>query len=109
MVTKAAFGGSSRHVMLHAISRKHLHLPVVHLRGDGYFQHALRRAQDLAQARVELQVFSGEIELNLRDAERVQVLAGRDSGYWLGGRLGNRRHLAFLLGWEACAASNRFL
>ena len=105
MVANSALRRSARHVVLHAISRENFHLPVVHLRGDGHFQHALRRAQDLAQARIELQVLSGEIKLNLRDAKRVQILARRNSGYWLGGRLGNRRHLAFLLGWEVRAAS----
>ena len=101
MVAKTALRRSARHVVLHAIAGKNLHLPVIHLRGDGNFQHALGRAQDLPQSRIQLQVLSGKIELNLSDAKRVQVLARRDSGYGLGSRLRNRRHFAFLLGWKA--------
>jgi hypothetical protein len=55
----------------------------------------------LPQTRIQLQVLSGKIELNLGDAKWVQVLARRDSGYGLGSRLRNRGHFAFLLGWKA--------
>ena len=56
---------------------EHFHLPVVQLHRDRHFHHAPRRAQDLPQARIELQEFRRHIELHLRDAKRIQVFARR--------------------------------
>ena len=46
---------------------------------------------------IELQVFGGNIELNLRDAERIQIFARRNPRHRLRRRLGNRGHRCFLL------------
>src|SRR6266478_3225023 len=81
MKPDAALARPARHVVLHAVAGKHLHLAVVHLGGQGNFQHALRSAQNLPQAEIELQEFGGHVELNLRDAKRIQVLARGDAGH----------------------------
>ena len=69
--------GTARDVVLHAKAGKHFYLAVIHLHGNGDFQNSLRRAKNLAQAGIELEELSGHIELDLRDAERVQILARR--------------------------------
>ncbi len=81
MEADAAFAGTARHVVLHAVAGEHLYLAVVHLRRQGNFQHALGRAQNLAQTGIELQKFGRHVKLNLRDAKRIQVLAGSDAGH----------------------------
>ncbi len=73
MVADASFSGSSRDVVLHPVAGQHFYLPVIHLCRDGNLQHALGRAQYLPQSGIELQEFRRHIELNLRDAEGVQV------------------------------------
>ena len=97
MITNPALRRPTRHVVLHAVPAEHLHLPVVHLGGNRYFQDALRRAQNLPQALIELQVFRCDVELDLRDPVRIQILARRDARYRLRRRLRKRGHLHFLL------------
>src|SRR5437016_3404131 len=81
MEANAAFAGPARHVVLHTVAGEDFHLAVVHLRGQGNFQHALGSAQNLPQAKIELQEFGSHVKLNLRDAKRVQILAGSDAGH----------------------------
>ncbi len=54
MVADAALSGPARNVVLHAIPGEDFYLAVVHLGRKGNFQNALRSAQDLAQAGIEL-------------------------------------------------------
>ncbi len=96
VVADAALRRPARHVVLHPKAGEHLHLPVVHLRGDGGFQDALWRAQNLPESEIELQVFRGHIELNLRDAERIQIFARGNPGHHrLGLRFHGRGHWRF--------------
>ena len=81
VIADAALAWPARHVVLHAEAGKHLNLAIVHLRRQGNFQHALGSAQNLPQAGIELQEFRCHVELNLRDAKRIQVLAGSDAGH----------------------------
>jgi len=71
MIANPSLARSARDVVLHAVSGQDFHLAVIHLRGQGNFQHALRSAQDLAKAGIELQELGGHVELNLRDTERI--------------------------------------
>ena len=87
VIAEPALGRTARHIVLHAKSGKHFHLAVVHFYRDRNFHHALRCAQDLAQARIELQVFRRHIKLDLRDAKRIQIFARRHPRK---DRLGNR-------------------
>src|SRR5579863_6273917 len=92
MVANAALGRSARHVVLYSEAGEHFHLAVVHLCGNGYFQHAFRRAQDLPQPLVKLQVLGSHIKLNLGNSKRIEVLARSYARYWLRNRFGNARH-----------------
>ena len=73
MEADAALGRAAGDVVLHAIAGKHFDLAVVELYGHGDFQDAPRRAQDLAQAGIELQELRRHVELDLRNADRDSV------------------------------------
>ena len=77
VIAQPALGRAARHIVLHAESGEDLHLAVSSFTGIGNFHDALRRAQNLAQARIELQVFRRHIKLDLRDAKRIQIFARR--------------------------------
>jgi hypothetical protein len=47
VVAHAAFGGTARDVVLHAKSGENFHLAAIEFHGNGNFQHAARRAQNL--------------------------------------------------------------
>ena len=93
MITNATLSRAARHVVLHPVSGEHFHLAVVHFCRNGYFQHALRGAQDLPQPLVELQMFSSQIKLNLRNPVGIQILARGYARYRLWNRFGNARHI----------------
>ena len=94
VIADAAFGGAARDVVLHAKAGEDFHLAVVHLGRDGNFQDALRGSQNLAHAGIELQVLGGDIELDLRDAVRIQIFARSNPRRGLKrARLGNDGHL----------------
>ncbi len=96
VIAQAALGRAARHVVLHAKSGEDFHLAVVHFHGDGNFHDALRRAQNLAQARIELQVFRRHVKLDLRDAKRIQIFARRHPRKdGLGNRFYHRGHGCF--------------
>jgi hypothetical protein len=64
---------------------------------NGNFQHALGRAQNLPQPLIELQIFRRDIELDLRDAVRIQVFARCDPRNGLRARwFGKCSHQVFL-------------
>ena len=75
MKTDSACARTARNVVLHAVTGEDFHLAVVHFGGNGDFQNAFGRAQNLAQAGIEFQKFRGHIELNLGDAKWIQILA----------------------------------
>src|ERR1700733_4174174 len=75
MKTNATLARPARNVVLHSEAGEHLYLPVVHLGGNGNFQDALGRPQNLPQARIQLQTLRRHIKLDLRYAERIQILA----------------------------------
>ena len=77
MITDAAFRRTARDIVLHAETGEDFHLAVIHLHRHGNFQDSFRRAQDLAQTLIEFQKFRGHIELKLRDAKWIQILARR--------------------------------
>ncbi len=79
VITDAALPRPASNVVLHAEAGEHLHLAVVHLRRQRYFQHAFRGAQNLPQARIQFQEFRCHIELNLRDTKWIQILARGDA------------------------------
>ena len=89
MKAKSALGRAARDIVLHAKSGEDFHLAIVEFYGNRDFHDALRRAQNLPQARIELQELRGHIELELRDAKRVQIFARRHPRE---NRLGNRFH-----------------
>src|SRR5579863_8436811 len=93
MKARAALGRSARHVVLHAIAGEDFHLPVVHLGGNRNFQDALSRSQNLAQAGLKLQKLRRHVELNVRDAEWIEIFSRRNArnDRWYGG-LGDRGH-----------------
>src|ERR1700682_3179804 len=97
MVAEPALRRAASHVVLHAETCKHLYLPVVQFHRDRHFQHTLWRAQNLPQARIELQVFRRHVELDLRDAKRIQIFARRHPrNDRLGNRFYHRGHGCFL-------------
>src|SRR6266436_3304223 len=81
VIADAPLARAARNVVLHTVAGKHLYLAVVHLGRQGNFQNALGRAQNLPQAGIELQEFGRHVELNLRDAEGIQVFTWSDAGH----------------------------
>ena len=71
MVADAALGRAARDIVLNPVAGENFDLSIVQFRGHGYFQHPLGHAQDLAKAWIELQIFGGDIELNLRNTVRI--------------------------------------
>ena len=93
VIAQPALGRTARHVVLHAESGEDFHLVVIHFHRDRNFHDALRCAQNLAQARIELQIFRRHIKLDLRDAKWIQIFARRHPRKdRLGNRFYNRGH-----------------
>ena len=75
VVADAALGRAATQVVLDAIAGEDLHGAVVHLHREVDVQLAARLAQHLAQARVQVEPFGGQVELLLRHLPRVDGTA----------------------------------
>ena len=71
VIADAALGRAAAEVVLDPIAREDLDRAVVHLHREVDGQLALRLAQNLAQARGELEMLGGQVELALGDVPRV--------------------------------------
>ena len=70
----AALGRAARVVVLHAEALENLDVPIVHADGDEELELALRVAQQVARALVEIEQVRDLVELSLRHLERVEAL-----------------------------------
>ncbi len=70
-VANAAFGGSSGHVMLDAITGKHLGVTVIHDHGKGNGKFAVRGSKDFLKPHIESQSFCDLVELSLGNGKGI--------------------------------------
>jgi len=71
VIADAALGRATTEVVLDAVAGEDADRPVVHLDREGHGECPARLAQDLADARVQLQMFGREVELLLGNRPRV--------------------------------------
>src|SRR4029079_6472243 len=73
MITNAALRWSTRNVVLHAITFKHLHVAAVHLHRNRDDQLPLGIFQNVTHRGVEIEVVGCAIELLFSDVEWIEV------------------------------------
>ncbi len=65
MIADAPLGGAAVEVVLNPVAGEELDRSVVHVNREVHRQHPLNVAQDGANGRVDVQIFSGLVELEL--------------------------------------------
>src|SRR5215203_3895923 len=72
MITNATLRWTTRDVVLHTITFKHLHVAAIHLHRNGNDQLSFCILQHVTHRRLEIEVISGTIKLLLGNCERVE-------------------------------------
>src|SRR5215470_9028220 len=97
MITNTAFRWSTRDVVLHTITFKHLHVTAVHLHWNRDDQLPLGIFQYVPHGKIEIEIIGRTIELLFRNLIRVEVFLKRLLG---------RHAISFWQEWGSESGSN---